>query len=127
MSDDRKTEIKLDKLAEMSGVPPRTIRLYISKGLVPPPLRPGRDAAYGPEHLRSLERVREGQRAGLTLDRMRQELDAEGPSVSLPDPVGWREYSLASDFRVSIRGDVSGKRLKTLRDAMLQLLDELGS
>jgi DNA-binding transcriptional MerR regulator len=127
MSTDQSAEIKLAELAAMSGVPPRTIRLYIAKGLVPPPLRPGRDAAYGPEHLSALERVREGQRAGFTLERMRHELDTENPSVPVPDPVIWREYPLASDFRVSIRGDVSGKRLKTLRDAMLKLLDEVGS
>ena len=41
MADDDRTErdsLTLVELAEVSGVPARTIRFYIAKGLLPPPL-----------------------------------------------------------------------------------------
>lgn len=120
-------ELKLAELAEQSGVPARTIRLYIAKGLVPPPLRAGRDAAYGPDHLDALHRIREGQRAGLTLNRMRHELAAEPVSHSLPEPECWWDYPIARDVQVSVRGDVSGRRLKKIREALSLLQEHLGS
>ena len=122
-----KREMKLAQLAEESGVPLRTIRLYIAKGLVPPPRRPGRDAAYGTEHLDALRHIRAGQRAGLTLERIRHELTADAPASPLPEPGSWWEYLLAPDIRVSIRGDVSGRRLKKIREAVSLLHAELGS
>ncbi|MCL4692126.1 MAG: MerR family transcriptional regulator [Candidatus Hydrogenedentes bacterium] len=122
-------EFKLAELAERSGVPARTIRLYIAKGLVPPPLRAGRDAAYGQDHLDALHRIREGQRAGLTLNRMRHELAAEPArsSSNLPEPECWWDYPIARDVRVNIRGDASGMRLKKIREVLSLLHEHLGS
>ena len=48
----------LVELAEVSGVPARTIRFYIAKGLLPPPLVAGRAACYGEEHLKELDRIK---------------------------------------------------------------------
>ncbi len=111
-------ELKLAELAEAAGVPARTVRLYIAKGLVPPPRRAGRDAAYGPEHLEALRRIREGQREGLTLEQIRHRLAGERPRAALPDPVGWWSYALAPDVTVNVRGDVTGARLRRIRDAI---------
>jgi len=47
----------LVELAEASGVPARTVRFYIAKGLLPPPLVGGRAACYGEEHLKELGRM----------------------------------------------------------------------
>jgi len=48
----------LVELPEMSGVPARTIRFYIARGLLPPPPVGGRAACYGEEHLKELDRVK---------------------------------------------------------------------
>ena len=60
MADNKRTgrsTLTLVELAEASGVPARTIRFYIAKGLVPPPLVGGRAAWYGEEHLNELGRI----------------------------------------------------------------------
>lgn len=115
-------ELKLDELARRSGVPARTIRLYIAKGLVPGPLRAGRDAAYGPEHLATLTRIREGQRRGLSLEQIRHATAGNArPTSPLPVPEAWWTYDLAPDVRVQVRGDATGRRLKQIREAVSAL------
>jgi DNA-binding transcriptional MerR regulator len=72
----------LDELAEISGVPARTIRFYRQSGLIDAPERVGRQAYYSGEHLARL-RVVAGLRAkGLALDAIASVLD---------DPEGSRE------------------------------------
>lgn len=39
-------ELKLDELSERTGVEPRTLRSWVSEGLLAPPFRPGRGARY---------------------------------------------------------------------------------
>ena len=43
MSDE---ELKLEELSERTGVEPRTLRSWVSEGLLAPPFRPGRGARY---------------------------------------------------------------------------------
>jgi DNA-binding transcriptional MerR regulator len=50
--------LSIEELAERSGVPVRTIRFYITEGLVPGPIGRGRSAAYGQEHLQRLGLIR---------------------------------------------------------------------
>ena len=57
----------LRELAAEAGVPERTIRFYISRGLVDPPLRAGRGAAYGARHLDRLREIRTLQARGMPL------------------------------------------------------------
>jgi len=65
--DDKEKEWTLRELAAETGVPERTIRFYISRGLVDPPLRSGRGAAYGAGHKARLEEIRKLQAEGLML------------------------------------------------------------
>jgi DNA-binding transcriptional MerR regulator len=60
-------EWTLRELAAETGVPERTIRFYISRGLLDPPLRGGRGAAYGAGHKARLEEIRTLQSKGLML------------------------------------------------------------
>lgn len=59
MTNPASKEWSLKKLAEETGVPERTIRFYISRGLVDPPLRAGRDSAYGEAHKSRILKIRE--------------------------------------------------------------------
>ncbi len=66
-------EWTLKELAEEAGVPERTIRYYISRGLLAPPLRGGRGAAYGESHKNALARIRRLQAKGMMLDEIARE------------------------------------------------------
>ena len=59
--------IPLSELAERVGMTPRNIRAHQSRGLLPPPIRHGRVACYGPEHERILLRIKELQAKGYNL------------------------------------------------------------
>lgn len=65
----------IDQLAAHSGVPSRTIRFYQSKGALPPPMRQGRKAYYGPAHVERLELIARLQDRGLQIRAIRNLLD----------------------------------------------------
>lgn len=78
----------LDDLAGRSGISARTIRFYTGRGLLPPPFRQGRSAAYNEDHLVRLELIRELQEHGFGLAAIenhlaRMPLDAPVSSVAL--------------------------------------------
>ncbi|HPW17732.1 MAG TPA: MerR family transcriptional regulator [Candidatus Aminicenantes bacterium] len=82
MSDDKPREWTLRELAHDTGVAERTIRYYISRGLVDSPLRAGRGAAYGEKHKARIETVRGLQAKGLMLSQIEHVLAAgAGPSA----------------------------------------------
>jgi DNA-binding transcriptional MerR regulator len=62
----------LTRLAELSGVPTRTIRYYQSIGLLPKPERAGKHAVYTVEHVARLEDISRMRAQGLQLDAIRE-------------------------------------------------------
>jgi DNA-binding transcriptional MerR regulator len=58
---------RVEQLASASDVSVDTVRYYQSRGLLPQPVREGRVAWYGAEHLERIRRIRDLQRKGLTL------------------------------------------------------------
>jgi DNA-binding transcriptional MerR regulator len=71
MSDD--TRYSLSELADLAGVTPRTVRYYLSSGLLPGvPSGPG--AKYGEDHLGRLRLIRRLQRDHLPLAEIRRRL-----------------------------------------------------
>ncbi len=83
MSVKKTKEWTLKELAAEAGVPERTIRFYISRGLVDPPLRGGRGAAYGEKHKERLELIRSMQARGMMLAEISHSLSM--PEGRLPD------------------------------------------
>jgi DNA-binding transcriptional MerR regulator len=59
--------LTVDELAAATGVTVRNARYYAGLGLLPPPVRRGRVAYYGPRHVARLELVRALQDHGFTL------------------------------------------------------------
>lgn len=114
-------ELSLAELAEAAGLPGRTIRYYIARGLLPGPLKAGRDAAYGPEHLERLREIGRLQAKGLTLLEVARQLGGGVEPAPAPEPVPWWQYKLAEDVVVTVRGDVSPWRLKQIRNSLAQL------
>lgn len=66
--------LTIDELAVSTGMTVRTTRYYASLGLLPPPVRRGRMAYYGPEHLARLDLVRALQEHGFTLSAIERYL-----------------------------------------------------
>ncbi len=64
---DQPAELRVDDLARAAGVATTTIRLYQSKGLLPPPRLVGRTGWYGPAHLERLEAIARLQDEGFSL------------------------------------------------------------
>ena len=67
MNTEKEREVSLSQLAEETGVPARTVRFYIARGLLRGPLQAGRGASYGNEHRKQLAEIKRLQAQGLTL------------------------------------------------------------
>ncbi|HNT37185.1 MAG TPA: MerR family transcriptional regulator [bacterium] len=118
-------EMKLGELSERSGIPARTIRLYVSKGLLPGPTRPGPGATYTREHLQLLDRIRQLQRQGMTLVEIRGRLCVREPEKSIAKAEAWMVYDLDSDVRVMVRAESSPWRLRKLQRALGRFQKEI--
>jgi len=82
----RPERFTLDELCKLVDLPKRTIRYYIQLGLVRRPEGARRGAYYVRRHLEELLEVQKWQKAGLSLERIRDLLggaEGEGP---LPPP-----------------------------------------
>src|SRR5437764_5988266 len=69
-------EIDIDELARRAGTTVRTVRMYQERGLLPPPDRRGRRAAYGSEHLTRLRLVQRLADRGYSLAAVKDLTDA---------------------------------------------------
>ena len=104
--------LRIDDLAQRSGVASGTIRFYQREGLIPPPEREGRVAYYSEEHLRRLERVRALQGQGLPLSVVGDLLAREDAGE---DIAGW----LALDSAVFGRQD-AGEPIEELAARLVE-------
>lgn len=60
-------ELTIDQLAQQVGLPSSTIRLYQTRGLLPPPRKQGRVAWYGPGHVARIDLIGRLQERGFSL------------------------------------------------------------
>jgi DNA-binding transcriptional MerR regulator len=72
--------LTIAELAQRAGVTPRTIRYYLSEGLLPPPEGAGPNRVYTPEHLLRLEAIKCLKAMFLPLDEIRRRLSGLGPA-----------------------------------------------
>lgn len=119
-------EWTLRELASETGVPERTIRFYISRGLLDPPLRGGRGASYGPGHLTRLQEIRRLQAKGMMLAEIAH-LTAPAPPAErdLESPSAWLHFSIADDVTVSVRAETNPWRARRIRFALRQFASEI--
>ena len=117
----KKAEWTLQELAEDAGVPGRTIRYYIARGLLEGPDVAGRGAVYGARHLERLRAIRKQQREG----RMLAEIARENAPAELPQPESWWRYPLADGVVVQVRADLAPWRVKLVRKAIAEIATKL--
>jgi len=119
-----KEELTLADLAESSGLPARTVRFYIARGLLEGPVKSGRAAAYTNEHLARLEKIKELQAKGRTLSEIGQSLAGVVAQKSA-QPTAWWQHPISEDVVVLARADVSPWRTKQIRAAIEELTRSL--
>jgi DNA-binding transcriptional MerR regulator len=121
---DQKT---LAELAEESGIPARTIRFYIARGLLDAPAKAGRNAFYTPDHLARLEQIKALQAEGKTLSEIAPELHGSMDSGRAVTATSWVQFAIADDLMVMARTDVSPWRARQIRAAVQDLAARLGT
>lgn len=88
----------LTELADLAGVTPRTVRYYITSGLLPSAGRSGPGAKYGDEDLARLRLIRRLQREHLPLAEIRQRIagldDADVRSLAVEADPGPTDSAL---------------------------------
>jgi len=87
-------EMIIDELARRAGTTTRNVRLYQSRGLLPPPQRRGRVAYYSEEHLARLQLIGRLQERGFSLASIDQLLQAWGQNRGLNDILGFGERAV---------------------------------
>jgi len=118
--------ISLVDLAEESGIPARTIRFYIARGLLPGPQKAGRRATYGEIHRKQLQGIKKLQAKGLTLNEIARSLGEGTLRVAgAPQPSAWWQYPIADDVVVSVKADVGPWRLREVQKAVREIAVKL--
>ena len=81
-------QLTIEELARQAGTATTTVRMYQSKGLLPPPERRGRVGYYGRGHLARLRLIAQLQEQGFSLASIKQLTDAWEGGRGLEDVLG---------------------------------------
>lgn len=120
MAEPTLSRFSIDELSSLAGLTPRTVRYYISEGLLERPLGEKRGAYYVQAHLERLLQIRRWSEASLSLDRIRELLAgaAEDPPPRRV-PAGtvevWSRVTLADGLELQIEPGRSGLTPEQLR------------
>ena len=124
----------LSDVCDMTGVSQRNVRYYIQEGLVDRPNGAGRGAWYDRDHLIQLMVIGHWQAEGLSLQRIRDLLQAKD-SNSLPPPrenTGgievWSHIHVTVGVELHIqpgKAGLSPEQLRMLQGQLLRALDEI--
>ena len=118
-------EQTLAELSDASGIPARTIRFYIARGLLKGPVKAGRGAVYTAEHLARLEQIKALQSQGRMLSEIAPMLETERPARAGNPPSAWWQYAIDDDILIWTRADVSPWRRKQILAAIEDMTDRL--
>lgn len=101
-----------------SGVTARTIRYYISQGLLQPAYGRGPTAVYDADHLLRLRYIQQLKGERMPLNEIREHLNTLSPedvAVALkidmqPAAETWRHFRLHDDLQIAVRDRATGER-----------------
>ncbi|MFC3965458.1 MerR family transcriptional regulator [Nocardia jiangsuensis] len=86
---DEQREYRVGELAELAGIPVRTLRYYQERGLLQPPRRAGRTAWYSAAHLARLRLIGDLVARGYRLDGIEELLTAAEKGRGLAEILGF--------------------------------------
>jgi len=124
----------LDELCVLVELPRRTVRYYMQIGLVDRPEGETRAARYFQKHLDQLLTVKKWAQAGMSLERIREVLEAERqPQLPFPQrrPGSvevWSHLLIADGVELKIepgRADLSPEQVRELLRRVTEALDEI--
>lgn len=122
----------IEQLAERSGLPPRTVRYYIQRGLVDRPQSERRGAYYTGRHLAQLLRIRRWTGAGLSLEGIARLLsgDVDAPAEAVrAGTVAVRSHLLLDEGLELVidpdRARLSTAQVRELAEAVMAALGRL--
>jgi len=97
----------IDDLCALTGYSRRTIRYYVSEGLLEPPAGRGRGGFYYDSHLQRLQQIRALQDRGLRISDI-QRLTAETQAAVKPAPKreSWMRLPICPGLEIHVRSDV---------------------
>lgn len=115
---DRYTLAELEDLTQLKG---RTIRYYITQGLLSPAYGRGPSATYDHDHLLRLQAINQMKEQRLSLQAIKENLEqlttddlalmmntADQPEVAM-----WRHYHLHPDFQIVVKDRGTNERSTT--------------
>jgi DNA-binding transcriptional MerR regulator len=109
---DEPRELTVEELADRAGVSVRTVRFYISEGLLPGPGTRGRQAAYGEDHLLRLRLIRRLADRRVPLAEIKAQLERLSPEDL--------RALLAQEERQSVEEQRSARAPKAYISALLE-------
>jgi DNA-binding transcriptional MerR regulator len=126
----------LDELCSLVGLTKRTIRFYMQEGLVNRPEGQKRGSYYLDSHLQQLQQIKAWQKAGYSLDRIRELLeDGATPGETLVplraqrgDVQVWSRIHIAPGVELSIEPQQAGlnpDETRTLYLKIAEIIDQL--
>jgi len=137
----RPVRYTLADLERETGVNARTIRYYITEGLLQPAYGRGPSSTYDSDHLLRLRMIQQFKEERLSLKDIKERLSHLTPediAVILkvemqPEAESWRRYALHPDFEIMVREVSPGDREMTYAHAFdliieyaRSVLDDLG-
>jgi DNA-binding transcriptional MerR regulator len=94
----------LRELVDSSGLSERTIRYYIQQGVIDPALGRGRSRYFTTSHLQQVEMVARMRKDRLSIDEIRQRLQApHGHSPLSGNADAWERITLHPDLEIHLR------------------------
>ena len=115
----------LEEVCERVGMSVRNVRFYTTRGLVPPPLKRGRQGFYTPTHVARLELVRELQAHGFTLAAIEKYVERV-PEDATPEAIALHRTLLApwtaEQSEVMSRADLDAHAGRKVGDDEIEVL-----
>lgn len=111
----------LAELEDLTGVKGRTIRYYITEGLLPPAYGRGPSATYDHDHLLRLQAINQMKEERQPLKAIKEyleQLDSDDLAMMMntpdqPEVAVWKHHQLHPDFLIAVRDRPSADRSTT--------------
>ncbi len=125
------TTFSMEELCRLVELAPRTVRFYITQGLVDPPGARGRGAQYGAKQVEQLLTIQKWQQAGLSLEAIRRLLTQPASELDLiprEEPGSlrvWSRLTLAAGLELHIQPELAQLSPQQIRQLSQKLREWL--